>query len=243
VDRSKTKTSTGQIAPKTKKGKMKTISISPGPIGQTANCALNAVRSITILACCLAASIATPCAQASSTVLPPAAAPLGYSLDQMAAAVANFSISGNDPSFYPNTPFQIIYRRPGNSFTVKPGTYCYVKFFFIDDSPPVVGDWPANKSDAANYVFGNAELGGHDLEIEVDGSLFSLDDPGHIGGPVLTPNSPDGSSHLIQIGAFLAPLAKGTHAVTIRGVFDGDALVNAFGGPLTAEISYSITVQ
>jgi hypothetical protein len=55
-------------------------------------------------------------------VLPPEARVLGYSLDDMASAVANFSISGNDPAFYPNTPFQIIYNRPDNTYTVKAGT-------------------------------------------------------------------------------------------------------------------------
>ena len=196
--------------------------------------------AITMLASCTLAALQPAHA---GQVLPPGATPFGYSLDQMAAAVANFSISGNDPSYYPDTPFQIIYRRPGNSYTVKPGTYFYVKFFFIDDSPPPAGNWPTTKSEAADYVFGSSELGGHDLEIEVDGVIYSLDNPGYIGGPVPTPNSPDGSNHLIQLGAFLAPLARGTHSVTIRGVFDGTALVEAFGGPLVAEITYSITVQ
>src|SRR4051794_24066192 len=39
-------------------------------------------------------------------VLQPRAKVFGYSLDDMASAVANFSISGNDPAFYPDTPFQ-----------------------------------------------------------------------------------------------------------------------------------------
>jgi hypothetical protein len=176
-------------------------------------------------------------------VLPPKARVFGYSLDDMAAAVANFSISGNDPAFYPNTPFQIIYNRPDNTYTVKPGTYLYLKFFFIDDSAPVVGDWPANKWAAANYIFGPNELGGHDLQVEIDGKTSSLDDPGYIGGPVPTPNSPDGSEHMIQIGAFVAPLAKGTHMVIIRGVFDGAAILDAFGGPFEAEITYTVIVK
>jgi hypothetical protein len=176
-------------------------------------------------------------------VLPPEARPLGWTIDDMAAAVANFSISGNDPAFYPDTPFQIIYRHPGNAFTVSPGTFFYVKVFFIDDSPPIIGDWPADDSAAADYVFGRTQLGAHDLEIEVDGHVFSLDDPGYIGGPVPTPDSPDGSAHLIQIGAFLTPLAKGNHTVIIRGVLDGDAMVAALGGPWTVEIPYTITVQ
>lgn len=184
-----------------------------------------------------------PASAGSGNVLPPSAKTHGYSIEDMASAVANFSISGNDPAFYPDTPFQIIYNRPGRTFTVAPGTTLYLKFFFIDDSDPVVGSWPANKKAAANYVFGQDQLGGHDLQVEIDGDVSSLDNPGYIGGPVPTPNSPDGSSHLIQIGAFVTPLNKGTHTITIRGVFDGTALVDAFGGPLEAEITYTVIVK
>ncbi len=191
---------------------------------------------------CLAASTLSALAD-SGQVLPPAATPLGWSIDDMAAAVANFSISGNDLAYYPDTPFQIIYRHPGNAFTVRPGTYLYVKVIFIDDSPPVIGDWPADKSGVAEYFFGRTQLGGHDMEIEVDGKVYSLDNPGYVGRPVPTPNSPSGSTYFLQSGAFVSPLAPGTHTVTIRGVMDGDALVAAFGGPFSVNITYTITVQ
>src|SRR5258708_1338614 len=123
----------------------------------------------------LSAILSTSSARAASgNVLPPRATPLGWSLDEMTAAVANFSISGNDPAYYPDTPFQIIYRHPGNTFTVKPGAYFYVNVVFFDDSAPIIGDWPADKSGAAEYIFGRHELGGHDLFIEVDGNVTSL---------------------------------------------------------------------
>lgn len=192
---------------------------------------------------CLVASSATA-ANRSGQVLPPEATPLGWSIDDMASAVANFSISGNDLAYYPDTPFQIIYRHPGNAFTVRPGTYLYVKVIFIDDSAPVIGDWPADKSGVAEYFFGRTQLGAHDLEIEVDGTVYSLDDPGYVGGPVPTPDSPDGSAAFIQTGAFVSPLSKGTHALTIRGVLDGDAMLAATGGfPFATEIHYTITVE
>lgn len=202
-------------------------------------------RAVATLTTCLflVASSATA-ANGSGQVLPPAATPLGWSIDDMAAAVANFSISGNDLAYYPDTPFQIIYRHPGNSFTVGPGTFLYVKVIFIDDSPPVIGDWPADKSGVAEYFFGRTQLGAHDLEIEVDGTVYSLDDPGYVGGPVPTPDSPDGSANFIQTGAFVSPLAPGNHTLTIRGVLDGDAILAATGGfPFATEITYSITVQ
>jgi hypothetical protein len=185
-----------------------------------------------------------PSAQAGSgQVLPPNATPLGYSLDDMASAVANFSISGNDLAYFPDTPFHIIYRRPGNTFTVKPGTFLYLKFFFIDDAPPVFGDFPADKSGVAEYMFGRDQLGAHDFEVEVDGKVTSLDDPGYVGGPVATPNSPDGSEHILQTGAFVTPLNKGTHTIIIRGIVDGKAFVDNVGGPFATEIVYTVIVQ
>jgi hypothetical protein len=190
-----------------------------------------------------AVAASPPCG--SGNVEPPNAKPLGYSLDDMASAVANFSISGNDPAFFPKTPFQILYNNPAvnNTYTVKTGTHLYVKFFFIDNSPPVLGDFPSKKKGAAHYIFGPDELGGHDLQVEVDGKTTSLDDPGYIGGPVATPTSPDGSTKMIQIGAFITPFNKGTHKVTIRGIFDGTAILNAYGEPFQAEITYTVIVK
>ena len=201
-------------------------------------------RAITAIGLGLALLSTTASVQASSgNVLPPTARPHGYSLDDMAAAVANFSISGNDPAYYPDTPFQIIHRRPGDTFTVAPGTFLYLKFFFIDDAEPVIGNWPADKSEVEEYIFGRDQLGGHDLEVEIDGKVTSLDDAGYVGGPVETPDSPDGSQHLLQIGAFVSPLKKGTHTITIRGVFDGTAFVDLVGGPFATEITYTVIVE
>ena len=186
----------------------------------------------------------------SGNVLPANATPLGYSLDDMASEVANFSISGNDLAYYPDTPFQILYRQGSlqdptgaNTFHVKPGTFFYLKFFFIDDAAPVLGDWPADKDGVEEYIFGRDQLGGHDLEVEVDGKITSINSPDYVGGPVETPNSPDGSEHLLQIGAFISPLKKGTHTIVIRGVFDGTAIVDVVGGPFAAQISYTVIVE
>ena len=188
--------------------------------------------------------VLAPGAQADSGhVLPPEAKPLGYSLTDMAAEVANFSISGNDPEYYPDVPFEILYTRPDRTFRVSPGTYLYIKFFFIDDAEPVFGDWPEDASEAGDYLFGPTQIGAHDFEVEVDGVVTSLDDPGYIGGPVPTPDSPDGSDNLLQVGAFVSPLKKGTHTVTIRGVVDGDAFVEAVGFTFVFERTYTIIVE
>ena len=50
--------------------------------------------------------------QDGGNVLPPNASPYGYSLDDMAKALALFDTSGNDLSYYPKTPFQILYADP-----------------------------------------------------------------------------------------------------------------------------------
>jgi hypothetical protein len=220
---------------------------------QNRNSPITVLAAISRISRCMALTLVSglalvaaspPACAGSGQVLPPTATPKGWSIDDMAAAVANFSISGNDLAYYPDTPFQIIYRHPGNAFTLKPGTFLYVKVVFIDDSPPIIGDWPEDKDDVADYFFGRTQLGAHDLEIEVDGTVYSLDDPGYVGGPVPTPNSPDGSEHFIQSGAFVSPLSRGTHTLTIRGVLDGDAMLAATGGfPFATEITYTITVQ
>jgi len=178
----------------------------------------------------------------SGDVMPPTATPYGYSLDDMAGAVADFSISGNDVDLYPDTPFTILYHRPGDAFTVRAGSILYVKFFFIDDSPPVLGDFPEDKEGAAEYVFGRDQLGAHDLKLVVDGRVTSLDEAGFIG-MAPTPTSPDGSENIVQIGAFVTPLTKGVHTVSISGVFDGDAMIEAFGGPFAGAITYTVTVK
>jgi hypothetical protein len=185
---------------------------------------------------------ARPALADDGPVLPATATPAGYSLADMAAEMAYFSTSGNNSSLYPDTPFQVLYVDSAtgtNTFTVRTGTKFFVPLAFIDDSPPILGDFPTDPSEAADYVFSPMELGAHDLEIVVDGQATSLG-PDYVAGPVFAPGLLDGGgSHFIQIGAFLTPLAKGTHTVTIQGVLDGDAI----GGVFAFQISYTVIVQ
>jgi hypothetical protein len=185
---------------------------------------------------------ARPAVADDGDVLPATATPAGYSLADMAAELAYFSTSGNDSSRYPDTPFQILYVDPHtgtNTFTVGTRTKFFVPLAYVDDSPPILGDFPTDPSQAGDYVFSPRELGGHDLQIVVDGQATTLG-PDYVAGPVYAPGLLDGGgSHFIQIGAFLAPLSKGTHTVRIRGVFDGDAI----GGVYQFDISYTVIVQ
>ena len=112
-------------------------------------------------------------------VLPPGANSHGYSLDQMTKLMAFFDTSGNNPLYYPKTPFQILatpFGNPnnptftaitcpqppggtgtsltgGNTFVVKSGTPFFVPIWQFDDSPPYISPFPAKASEAGDYVF------------------------------------------------------------------------------------------
>jgi hypothetical protein len=127
-------------------------------------------------------------------ILPPKARPRGLSLENMAKALAYFYTSNNDPKylqppyFYSPRRFQVLYAdradpTGANTFEVKAGTKFFVPVAFISDSPPILGDFPEDTSAAQDYVFSQAQLGGHDLQIEVDGKVTSLD-PRYVAGPV-----------------------------------------------------------
>ena len=178
-------------------------------------------------------------------VLPAWAKPHGYSLTDMASAIALFTTSGNSATYYPNTPFQILAEDTStiavtplngglvvtgsNSFTVDSRTPFFVPATYYDDSPPIAGNFPANAHGAVAYVFGQEQQGTRDVEIIVDGKSTCLG-PDYVAGPVLTATLLDGGgTHFISLGAFLTPLSVGTHTVTMKATFAGDAFVAASG--------------
>lgn len=180
-------------------------------------------------------------------LLPPHAQPHGYSLSDMAEEVALFTTSGNDPEYYPETPFEVLHIHPedrtfgfpsdggmtvtGEShFTVRAGALFYVPIFNIDDSPPVLGDFPADEAGAHDYFFGADQMGGS-FELIVDGEIVGPDalEP-YLAGPVVTePLLNGGGTHIITLGVFLAPMSAGEHTVQIRGVASGLGLQETFG--------------
>src|SRR5690242_7660223 len=95
------------------------ISPSTGRLSKGATLMASRSRiAMVILFALVSTATVAPAARAGDNgghVLPPTANFRGWSLDDMAQAVAIFSITGNDPAFEPDTPFQIIYRRPGNT--------------------------------------------------------------------------------------------------------------------------------
>jgi hypothetical protein len=177
-------------------------------------------------------------------VLPATAKPLGQSLADVAEEFGLFFEAQNDLAFLPDTRFQILFvdRSTGtNTFHVKTGTKFFVPVSFVNDLPPILGDFPEDSSAVGEYFFSEQQLGGHDIEIEVDGQVTELG-PEYAAGPVTIPGAVFGLEdfHHVQIGAFLTPLSKGTHIVKIRAIFDGDALE---GGVFEFEIAYTVIVN
>ena len=197
----------------------------------------------------LVALAARPVYADGGVVLAPTATPFGYTLADMAEELAFFDTTGNNPADYPDTPFQILYAdfsnpTGANTFKVKRDTMFFVPLFSIDDSPPIIGNFPKHSgTNAGEYVLADGQLGADDVAIEVDGVVTSIGRE-YVAGPVVTPELPDGGgTHLIQVGAFLSPLSKGTHTVKIRASLDGDALVAVYGGGFSFEFTYTVIVQ
>ena len=206
-----------------------------------------------------AAVVAVLClvmAQAASAVgggnvIPPTAHFHGYTLTSMAHTAALFNSSGNDTTYYPTTPFQILYADfsqavftfpddgglvvdGGNNFTISKGTPLYVPVFSVDDSTPVLGTYPTTPTQAVHYFFDPVQIGGHDFQITVDGKTTPLGAE-FLVGPVDTPpllDFPEGGTagtHTVALGVFLYPLSVGVHTVTISGEAFGDLIVGGYG--------------
>ena len=214
---------------------------------------------------------------ARAGVLPASAKPLGYSLTDMTGLLALFTTSGNDPAYYPDTPFQILYVDPqlsepfrfvardlttpcdspeppcgllatqsgpySNTFNVPPGTKFFVPVDNADDSPLVVGTFPVNNREARNYIFDPEQVGGEDFAITIDGVSTQLG-PRYVAGPVTTPPLLDGGgTHIVTIGAFLAPMKPGQHTVRITGGYFGQAITDTYGiGFIALDFTYRVTV-
>ena len=199
-------------------------------------------------------------------VLPPGARPHGFSLEDMARLMGQFTTSGNDTThYYPMTPFQILYTtatsgpKPmsipcpnggtgfldsgSNTFIVPVGTQFFLPLFGVDDSPPVLGTFPTSEDAAAAYFFGPQQYGGQDFIIIVDGQVAPVGAE-FLAGPVKTPPLLDGGgTHFIQLGAFLTPLSLGLHTITIQGEVAGTGVLPTYGfGCLEEGFTYFVEV-
>jgi hypothetical protein len=130
-----------------------------------------------------------------------------------------------------------------NAFTVGQGKMFYVPLLYIDDSPPILGDFPDDLNDRSEleaYVFGSEQMGIDLLQIIVDGEVTDLG-PEYVVG-VTTPPLPDGGgTHYIVPAAVVGPLSPGMHTVVIRNHVSGAAV----GGPpgFSFEGTYTINVR
>ena len=206
------------------------------------------------------ASVATPAqARSGGVVLPASARPHGFSLGDMTEELALFSTSGNNGAL-PDTPFQVLYGDPAtiaftsegsglvesgsNTFAVRPGTLSFVPVFNVDDSPPVIGSFPTSNDHAKQYFLDPSQLGGRDFAVTVDGTRTPLG-ASYVAGPVTTPPLGDGGgTHMVTLGAFLAPLPPGHHTVSIGGGVFGAALLPAVGiSFLRQSFTYAVDVN
>jgi hypothetical protein len=183
----------------------------------------------------------------------------------MARLMGQFTTSGNDLKYYPKTPFQILYTSAtsgppamsipcpnggtgfldsgSNTFIVPAGTQFFLPLFGVDDSPPVLGTFPASEDAAGAYFFGPQQYGGRDFIIIVDGRVTPVGAE-FLAGPVKTPPLLDGGgTHFIQLGAFLTPLSLGLHTITIQGEIAGSGVLPTYGfGCLEEGFSYFVEV-
>jgi hypothetical protein len=173
---------------------------------------------------------AVPALAGGGNVLPPTAKPKGYSLAEIAAATAIFNASGpggRSEATEPPVPFQILYTsatNPTNTFIVRPGTMLFVPVVFSDNSDPILGDFPDvnDPEEVSDYYFNPEQLGAEFIEIVVDGEVTSLEPAYAVGAEA--PGLPTGGDLYTVAAAYLTPLSKGTHTVTIRARFTGEAI-------------------
>lgn len=196
---------------------------------------------------------------ASAPPLPFAAG--GWDVTRMAGELAQFSAAGNSLSLLPSTPFQILYTdeaagsvtatadggleaEGGNTFTVDRGRQFFAPVIYLDDSPPVLGTFPSSYLDGVRYFFAPDQVGGRGFAVTIDGSRYPIG-PLYLSRPVTTPPLSDGGgTHFLLLGAFLAPLASGTHAILVSGGVYGALLKSTYGIAYEHEdLTYKVIVK
>jgi len=187
-------------------------------------------------------AFAGPAIAAGGNVLPGTAKAQGYSLAEAAGATASFNVGPRTPETLPaGFPFQILYVPADNNltFNVPVGTMFYVPVVFSDSNDAAFWPFPdvTDPQAVSDYYFDPAQLGAEYIDIVVDGKITSLA-PAYAVGAV-TPGLPSGADAYTVAAAFLTPLSKGTHTVTIRCLFSG----NFIGGQFSSESTYTVNVH
>ena len=198
-----------------------------------------------IAAACLLV-IAAPALAGGGNVLPPTAQAKGYSLAEAAAATAYFNVGTHAPDTIPaGFPFQILYFPPdGNlTFNVHTGTMFYVPLVFSDSNDAAAWPYPdvTDPDAVSDYYFDPDQLGAEILDVVVDGKVTSLGDKYAVGA--LTPGLPSGANAYTVVAAYLSPMTKGAHTVTIRVLLTGAFLTPFFPAGFGFEATYTLNVQ
>jgi hypothetical protein len=177
-------------------------------------------------------------------VLPAIAHPDGYSLEQMIPKMALFESSLDPSQFSQDTPFEILRvgGSPPNTFVTYAGTMFYVPLFSVDDSPPILGTFSKDRDDGADYFINAEQLGAKDWTIIVDGHSTPVGAEFFAGPASTAPLLDGGGIHMLILGALLTPLTIGEHNIRIQRESAGAAVIQAYAGPFTADITYSVTV-
>ena len=201
-------------------------------------CALVAVA-------CLLVSTA-PAFAGGGEVLPPTAKVRGYSLAEAAATTAYFNEGPRTPDTLPvGFPFQILYVPADNNptFDVRTGTMFYVPVVYSDDTDSALWPFPDVNDPKAvsDYYFDPEQLGAEFIDVVVDGKVTSLGPKYAVGA--VTPGLPSGGNNYTVAAAFLTPLSKGTHTVTIRGLLSGKFLEPFFPDGFAFENTYTVNVR
>ena len=185
-------------------------------------------------------------ALAGGQVIPADEEPKGYSLVEAAAATAYFNTGPRTADTLPEDfPFQILYIPPDNSnaFSTKPGAMLYVPVIYSTDLDSAYWPYPdvTDAEAVSAYYFDPQQLGAEYIRIVVDGKVNDLGADYAVGA--VTPGLPDGGNNYTVVAAFLTPLSKGEHTVTIAARFSGTFIINVFGGVYEFEIPYTVMVH
>jgi hypothetical protein len=93
------------------------------------------------------------------------------------------------------------------------------------------------------YYFDPEQLGAEFLRIVVDGKVSELGPEYAVGVEMPQPRPSEEIFNYTVVAAFLTPLSKGTHTVTIAARLSGAFIIGAFGGVYEFEIPYTVEVK
>ena len=155
------------------------------------------------------------------------AKPLGISLADAASLTAAFNTTDHcgEP---PTLPMQMLYACGSGPqiFEVRQGTYFYAPILHVDDSQPVIVQFPevSERTTLRNYIYSQAQVGVVYAVIEVDGWHYWLT-PNYLVGLDVPPLPDGGGTRYATVAAFLKPLAVGTHTIEITALATGKDLI------------------